>query len=692
MTENKKITLSDILRDSNYKLTQFSEEKIKFLEENIFTKEVKGKIIPYIKCLVRKKDIKLTPEEAVRQLYVMVLNQDYGYPIDRMELEYGVSFGREKKRADVVVFDKDQTTVPYIIVEIKKPKEKDGIEQLRSYCNATGSPIGVWTNGDSISRFHRKDPNYFKPVPDIPNVNQKLSDILKERWTIDNLIKEDKLVNERKSLKDLILYMEDEVLANAGVDVFEEVFKLIFTKLYDELESGRDKKRHLLFKDYGYTETELKEVIGSLFESAKKKWEGVFSEDSKINLTPSHLSICIGTLEGAKLFNSDLDVVDEAFEYLINKSSKGEKGQYFTPRYVIDMCVKMLNPKPAETMIDTAAGSCGFPVHTIFHVWENQLKAKGIEKSHLYTTEEKLPEQLDYVRDKVFAIDFDEKAVRVGRTLNLIAGDGQTNVLHLNTLDWERWDEKTNDEDWQDVYFEGWRKFKKLRANRNSNRDFQFDILMANPPFAGDIKESRILAKYELGKKPNGKYQTKVGRDILFIERNLDFLKPGGRMAIVLPQGRFNNSSDKHIREFITERARILAVVGLHGNVFKPHTGTKTSVLLVQKWDDKLCPKVDDYPIFFATMQEPSKDNSGDKIYLKKKDIVKLSEAENKKNQVGEVAEHYDSTPKDLDEYVLDSHGHLIVKHDLFNHDGLTQDGIAEAFAEFAKKERLSFF
>jgi len=401
-------------------------------------------------------------------------------------------------------------------------------------------------------------------------------------------------------------------------------------------------------------------------------------------------------LQDVKLFNSNLDVVDEAFEYLMSKSSKGEKGQYFTPRYVIDMAVKMLNPKESETMIDTAAGSCGFPVHTMFYVWEQILKCKGLDKSHLFTLENKPPECTDYVKEKVFAIDFDEKAVRVGRTLNLIAGDGQTNVLHLNTLDWERWDEKTkDDEDWLDVYNEGWKKLKRLRINKNSNQDFGFDILMANPPFAGDIKESRILAKYELGKNANGKYQAKVGRDILFIERNLDFLKPGGRMAIVLPQGRFNNSSDKQIREFIVKRCRILAVVGLHGNVFKPHTGTKTSVLFVQKWDDTLCPKVDDYPIFFATMQEPSKDNSGDKIFVRKKDIPGSLSAqiENEAgDEVGEAIPRYAKSPSEYEEYFLDSHGHLIVKHDLFNHDGLTKDGIAEAFAEFAKKEHLSFF
>lgn len=633
-----------------------------------------------------------------------------------MAVEYEVSFGREKKRADICIFDKDHPTSPYILVELKKPKLKDGKEQLKSYCNASGAPMGVWTNGDQISWYHRKDPNYFEDIPAIPSAHEKLSDILSERWTIADLIRLDKLVNEKKSLKDLILEMEDEVLANAGVDVFEEMFKLIFTKLYDEMESGRNEKRHLVFKNYGDTETELKAKIQDLFDKARKKWEGVFPEGAKIDLTPSHLAVCVSSLEKVKLFNSNLDVVDEAFEYLINKSSKGEKGQYFTPRYVIDMCVKMLNPQEHETMIDTAAGSCGFPVHSIFYVWEKILKEEGKGKSHLFTMERKGPRCEDYVREKVFAIDFDEKAVRVGRTLNLIAGDGQTNVLHLNTLDYERWDEKTDDEAWTDIYGEGWKKLRKLRLEKDGNRNFRFDILMANPPFAGDIKETRILTKYDLARtisydkiskvdpkdrnivdasggapsfpealhasheviyqmadgtyrKTKIKNQTSASRDILFIERNLSFLKPGGRMAVVLPQGRFNNASDKDLREFVAAHCRILAVVGLHGNVFKPHAGIKTSVLFVQKWNDDpkagpLCPKKKDYPIFFATMREPSKDTSGDKIYRQSEDGSPL----------------------------LDEHGHLIVKHDLFNHDGRTEDGITEAFIEFAKKEGLSFF
>jgi type I restriction enzyme M protein len=198
------MTLAEILKDSDYKQLQFNIVQIHKFEQNIITRTDKnGKMIPYINCAIRKKEIRLTPEEAVRQLYLDILLDDYQYPAERIELEYAVTFGREKKRADIVIFDKQQTTSPYIIVEMKKPKLKDGKEQLKSYCNATGAPIGVWTNGDSISFYHRRDPNYFEDIPNIPKATEKLSDILSARWTINDLIKKDKLVNERKSLKDL---------------------------------------------------------------------------------------------------------------------------------------------------------------------------------------------------------------------------------------------------------------------------------------------------------------------------------------------------------------------------------------------------------------------------------------------------------------------------------------------------------
>ncbi len=676
----------NIIKDTNYGLSLFDKSYIDELEQKIIIKNGK----PFVTCLIRDKEIVLKPEEVVRQLYLMKLIREYGYPKNRIVLEHPIHFGREVKSADIVIFDKDRPTVEYIIVEIKKPKLQDGKNQLRSYTNATGAPIAVWTNGGEISRYNRKDPNYFNDITDIPKADQTLEDILKERFTLKDLIIKDKIPNEGKSLKFIIQEMEDEVLANAGVDVFEEVFKLIFTKLYDELQSKKDKMRIefyledklnkeefgdynkvkeilkeyddtnlrvLEFRNTGQSESELKKKIQKLFDEAKLKWPGVFDETSQIQLSPSHLSICISSLQDIKLFNSNLQIIDEAFEYLVSKSAKGEKGQYFTPRHVIDMCVKMLNPKPGEYMIDTAAGSCGFPVHTIFHI-----------TGHLFKNAD-IPEEEKENVLKIFGIDFDEKVVRVARTLNLIAGDGNTNVLHLNDLDYERWNETVKIREWYDIYGAGLKRLEKLRKDTSSYKEFNFDILMANPPFAGDIKESRIIHKYELGYNEKNKPKSKVGRDILFIERNINFLKPGGRMAVVLPQGRFNNTSDKQIREYIAEKCRILAVVGLHVNTFKPHTGTKTSVLFVQKWDDDpkagpLCPKVEDYPIFFAVSEKSGKDNSGEYVFIK--------------NGNGQ--------PK------LDKNGHLIIDHDLHNHNGELPDGVAEKFIEWAKSEKLSFW
>jgi type I restriction enzyme M protein len=676
----------NIVKDSSYNFTLFEERLVEDLEEKIIERD--GKY--YVVCAVRDKEILLKPEEVVRQLYLMQLMQEYGYPKKRLKLEHSVNFGRQVKSADIVIFDKDRPTVEYMIVEVKKPKLKEGKDQLRSYTNATGAPIAIWTNGGQISYYHRKDPNYFEELNDIPKATQTLADILKERFTLRDLIVKDKIPNEGKSLKTIIKDMEDEVLGNAGVDVFEEVFKLIFTKLYDELQSKKDKLRieiHLEntlsnkdrgdynkvkevlsdfddtsfrvmeFRNSGGSDSELKDKIQKLFDAAKEKWPGVFDESSHLQLSASHLAVCVSSLQSIKLFNSNLQVVDEAFEYLVNKTSKGEKGQFFTPRHVIDMCVKMLNPKAGEYMIDTASGSCGFPVHTIFKI-----------TGHMFQNADIPDEEVENVL-KIFGIDFDEKVVRVARTLNLIAGDGNTNVLHLNNLDFDRWGEFINNRDWLEVYGAGLKRLEALQKEKDSYKEFNFDILMANPPFAGDIKESRIIHKYELGYNEKSKPKSAVGRDVLFIERNLNFLKPGGRMAVVLPQGRFNNTSDKAIREYISEKARILAVVGLDVNTFKPHTGTKTSVLFVQKWNSDtskgpLCTKTDDYPIFFAVSEQSGKNNSGEYVYVK--------------NSAGQSK--------------LDKNGHLLINHDLHNHDGELSDGIAEAFISWAKEENLNFW
>jgi len=675
-----KFKIAELVRCENkYDITIFDKERIDYLE-NTFV-EKKGTI--FLNCLIRNKEIQAKPEEIIRQLMVDKLINEYNYPVDLLRAEFSVSFGREKKLADIVILNKKDKTSVYCIIEVKKHKAKDGKDQLKSYTNATGAPLAVWTNGTQIDFFERLNPNYFEPLSDLPAFNETIDDVKNEIFTYLELMQKDRLSEEKKSLKSLIEEMEDEVLANAGVDVFEEVFKLIFTKLYDEMQSAEDrqiierdikkvKNKNPKFNDKeilssldndGFRKLEFrskgdahytKEIINDLFQKAKNKWSGIFEKGEPLRISDeNHLQICVGFLQNVKLFNSNLQVIDEAFEYLVNKSAKGEKGQYFTPRNVIDMCVYMINPKPTEYMIDTACGSCGFTVHTLFNVW-NKLKNQGKANFHNFSNQKLTIEQKEYV-DKVFGIDFDEKSVRVARTLNMIAGDGKTNVLHLNTLDYNRWEEKLKDKDWSRTYLDGFYRLLDLAEDRKNPKNFNFDIVMANPPFAGDIKDSRLISNYDVAFN-KGKKVNKISRDILFIERNLEFIKPGGRIAIVLPQGRFNNTSDERIRDYIMERVRLIAVVGLDVNTFKPHTGTKTSVLFVQKWDEKINPKQEDYNIFMAVSENSGKDNSGQEIY--------------EKNEDGTLK--------------LDEHNHLIQKHDLKD--------IAKAFEKWAKKEKLSFW
>lgn len=456
------ITISDILRGSEYSLTLFPQDEIDAIE--LFDR--KGK--PYLTCACTLKPRPAKPEEIVRQLYLRKLMDEYGYARERIALEKQVYFGSSvhEKAADIVIWEKGTTDTPYIIVECKKPKRKDGLEQLKSYCNAEGSPIGVWTNGGETIYLYREEPNLFRNLDNIPRADQTLAEMLNRRWTLEDLEKQNILVEERTSLKDIILDMENLVLANAGVDAFEEVFKLIYAKLYDEARAARAPKgkRNLEFRVGGHTPREFAEVVDRLFAKACNEWPGVFQPGERIVLEPDHLKVCGSALERVKLFNSNLSVIDEAFEYLSIKASKGEKGQYFTPRHVIDMCVRMLNPMAEEYVIDTAAGSCGFTVHSIFHVWGEEFTAKGPNQW-----------QANYAATHVYGIDFDPRSVKIAKALNTIAGDGKTNVYRANTLDTRMWSEEA-----RTGLRPRLRRFKNPaddQENQKSFRYFDFDVL-----------------------------------------------------------------------------------------------------------------------------------------------------------------------------------------------------------------------
>lgn len=572
MSANSHSKIEQIFSASDVKhgLSLFTNQEIKAIEDMIIQQD--GKF--YIKCQIKDKYKIAKPEEIVRQLWIYRLLNEYGYPKQRIDVERVVYFGsRDSGLVDIVVLQEDLNH-PYIIFEIKRPQRTAGLEQLKSYCNAEGAPIGVWSNGNEMIRLHREEPNIFIEIPRIPKVTETLRDILTERWTIKWLEEHDELKQGKTTLKKILLDLEELVLGNAGVDPFEEIFKLIYAKLYDEWIGINDPSYQLQFFVGDRSPDQVKTAITNLLEGAKREWQGIFEPTDKIELRDEHLKVCVSFLEKIKLFNSNLRIIDEAFEYLIPQVSKKKEGQFFTPRPVEDMVVKMLNPKAHEFVIDPACGSAGFLLHSVMWVAGGMISGKP------------LPEHArNFAQNKIYGIDFAQKAVKIAKAINLIVGDGKSHIYKDNSLAPHTWGDETK----------SGLKGRLLRFPNNPEKDrenqskflyFDFDILMTNPPFAGTVKERDILRLYNLAER-DGKWVNKIGRHILFLERSLQFIRPGGRMAIVLPQGLLNNTNAEYIRRFIIDEARILAVVGLHVNTFKPHTGTKTSVLFLRKYTDE---------------------------------------------------------------------------------------------------------
>lgn len=606
MSQTTQEIINQIFKDPDalYGLKEFSDLKITEILD-IYEKDKKY----FLKCLVRDKDIQVfnpennqsNPEEIIRQLWLYKLLNYYQYPKGRLEVEKDVRFGREvqAKKVDIVVFNQKKDT-PYIVIETKKPKEEEGLDQLKTYLAAEGAVIGVWSNGNAKVVLYRPWPKDYETLRDLPKVDQTVEDVIKEKLTLSKL-------KSDFDLKKIIETMEELVLAGSGADSFNEIFKLIYAKLYDEKEAANRTDQEVLFRKS--TDQQITyDTINQLFSDAKKEWPGIFESHEKINLTPYHLSVCIGELEQIQLLGASLQIIDNAFEYLLTSVAKGSRGQYFTPRNVVDMAVKMIDPKRNDNLIDPACGSGGFLIHAMWHVWRNELADASRET------------RTDYARRHLYGIDFDEKAVKIARALMLISGDGKSHVFKLNSLDTREWQGEEAEKvraraELQPLIYE-FEDYLKNKENQEKFKYLNFDVLLTNPPFAGEIHDQILFKEYDLAKNEAGKFKNKVERHILFIERCLDMLRPGGRMAIVLPQGVLNNTQMQQIRQFLFNKARILAVVGLHVNTFKPHAGVKTSILFLRKYKEDEKP-LTDYPIFMAVSQKSGKDNSGEYVYKK---------------------------------------------------------------------------
>ena len=601
---NTKEVLDHIFKDpqTTYELTEFEnlgkpvDQIIQIYSKVIDSGRDAGKVkyflksfIPFpsgkVEVQVYAEDGKSNPEEIIRQLWIYKLIHTYDYKPDEIELEKTITFGVQvnAKAADIVVHTDNTKLTPKIIIETKQPKRKDGIEQLKGYMNQQGAPVAVWSNGSDSIILYRPYPKEFDDTLfDIPRRGQEPKDVLEAKKTLSHLKKS---FNFKKIIQDL----EELVLADSGVDEFNEIFKLIFAKIWDEKEAQEKRKD----KEVEFRKSIDPEVtydrINKLFHKASEEWQGVFRDGEDIELRKDHLQVCVGPIEGVRLLGSNLRIMDDAFEYLLPTEAKKKKGQFFTPRHVVEMCVRMLNPKRNEFVMDPACGSGGFLLHAMEWCYPARDTSEIELRKHKYASK------------YLWGIDFELRAAKTSRALMLIAGDGHTNIFgpDVNSLDPKTWYGTPIGQSLIQKLIEGKLLSTKIKKEDEANvikdedlawkyfDELSFDVIMANPPFAGELKDKKMLVHYELAKpalKRAKDKQAKEERDVIFLERILKFLKPDGRAAIVLPQGKFNNSSLAFIREWILSKARLLAVVGLHQNTFKPHTGTKTSVIFVQKY------------------------------------------------------------------------------------------------------------
>ncbi|MEW6654168.1 MAG: N-6 DNA methylase, partial [Bacteroidota bacterium] len=380
------------------------------------------------------------------------------------------------------------------------------------------------------------------------------------------LTKEDNLLKRFEEIHDYIY-------ANDGLSpqqTLEEFVKILFIKISDENEKTNLFSISAEEWDYiksGKINQTFTERISNLFEKTKQEFIDIFENDDRIKLSVVSLGFTVNKLQSISLLDSSQDAKGLAFQKFLSHHEKDGRGQFFTPEPVIEFCVDMIQPKPNETIIDPACGSGGFLMSSLKYLQRNYSALKTSET----------------VSQHLFGLDINKSIARIAKMKLLLESNEKTNVICINSL-----------EDIDNI---------KLSI---SNKD-GFDVVLTNPPFGAKITNRTTLSKFDLGHKwsnhKNEFHKTKnvypnQNAEILFIERCIQLLKEGGRMAIVLPNGNFENPSLEYLRYYIKLKTKILAIVNLPQETFIPYgTGVKTSLLFLEKDTPNLTKQ---YPIFFG--------------------------------------------------------------------------------------------
>lgn len=596
--------------------------------------------------------LKSTPEEKVRQRFIETLINEYHYPANTIRREVPIQHGSKELRdndgnpvrADIVVYaskadclNRDQGKINFV-VECKRNKVEDGYAQLVSYIFNTSANGGVWTNGDGTVFYRRENKDgiqVLEETPGLPRCGQGWEDGRTPR--IGEL---ERPRNVRRLLAMCHNRLYGRGMENADSDLTMDMVRILLAKIYDETVTSDTAYPHFWITPEQYKSEDgraaVAKTIRSLFHEYAEQYPTVFDKDEDIAVGDSTLVEAASVLQDYSFVSreddaDDWDLMGAAYEQFTHVTLKRQQGQFFTNRLVVKAMVDMLDPDIADKVLDPAGGSGGFATAAFRYK-----RRKAIDGTKPGSPQRE--RRLGLCKNSVFLVEISKRLVKIAKTAMLLTGDGNTGMTQGNSLD-----KYSN--------LDGWITSHCPKGTP--------DIIITNPPFSGQKTESMmmdpdILKLFGFGHKPDpeGTFPTITDDDdrdaghgtllirqapeLLFLERCIDWLKPGGRIGIVLPKGILDNRTYINYRRWMLSRCKVDAVVTLHKNTFEPDTGVRTCVLFLSKplEDD---PVPGDYTIFMAQSRRVGKDSKGEPVFALDEKGSATSELDEDLTQIAEA-------------------------------------------------------
>ena len=515
------------------------------------------------------------PEEQVRAEFILTLIFHYDYSPQRIATELSIPGRTPTNWADIVVFRDDRRRDPYITIEVGAPaaspaERSQKIEQLFGYANALDSEFAVYYDTVDVKQCWQVRgqgglertrnlvgdiPRNYGEIPEYTYVHQEGRDLSSVPSHV---------------LSHIFKQCHNDLWSGGRLgptEAFDEMSKLIFAKLYDELRTPNGKPYQFQWGTYETDIIAANRVI-ACYEAARDSDTGVFTED--IRSEPHKIASVVKRLQHVSLDRTDPDAKGRAFEQFLGEVFRGNLGQYFTRRELVDFLVGMAQPALDDLILDPACGSGGFLVHSMRSVFQQ------IEDSYRGNNHTIFRLKEDFAKNHIYGIEINERIARVAMMDMVVNEDGHTNIEVGSGLD-------------------------KAFTNP-SIKDGYFSLILTNPPFGDTVKREE---RDKLGQSDLEDYELSRGKrtaksEVLFIERCTRFLREGGRFGMVVPDGVLSNPSAQHVREYLMRNFQIQAVVALPSFAFrKSGSGIRTSLVLARKWKTGEY-RQQDYPIFMA--------------------------------------------------------------------------------------------